>query len=110
MNQAGIKYVRSLLYLVALTILLASPCAAADGATIVFKSGQVVRIQDGFKDIAPEMKRLNDQKSGHSVVQLTLNGNTFLLNLAEVVILCRDDCRGLEVEDKRDPARQSANR
>ncbi len=87
---------------------LCSSAYAADGATIVFTSGQVVRLQDGFKDLAPAFKRLSDKKGNqeHQVVQLTLNGNTFLLNLAEVVILCRDDCGGLSIEDKRDPARQ----
>lgn len=100
----------SLFILAALTLILSyCPAAhAADGATIVFASGQVVRLQDGFKDLAPAFKRLSDKKGNkeHQVVQLTLNGNTFLLNLAEVVILCRDDCGGLSIEDKRDPARQ----
>jgi putative cell wall-binding protein len=98
-------------YLILLTYFalgLAAPATslAADAATIVFRSGQVVRLNDGFKDIAPALERLNENSQDHKIVQLTLSGNTFLLNLAEVVILCRDDCRGLTVEDKRDPARQ----
>ena len=78
---------------------------AADAATIVFKSGQVVKINDGFKDVSAAMRELNNKSQEHRVVQLELNGGTFLLNVAEVVIVCRDDCRGLDVVDVRDPAR-----
>lgn len=95
------KVILSLLFIV----LSASSAFAADAATLIFKSGQVVKINDGFKDIVAAMKDLNNKSQDHHVVQLDIGGGTFLLNVAEVVIVCRDDCKGLDVVDRRDPAR-----
>ena len=78
---------------------------AGDAATIHFKSGHVVIIDDGFKDIVEAMRGLNSSSSDHKIVKLDLQGGSFLLNVAEVVIVCRDSCRGLTTVDTRDAAR-----
>jgi hypothetical protein len=89
-------------------LLALAPLAAAhagDGATLVFESGQLVRLNNGYGAILSAMKNLNDTNQKHRIVELNLEGNSFLLNVAEVVIVCRDRCSSLEVQDLRDPAR-----
>jgi hypothetical protein len=78
---------------------------AADAATIIFRSGQRVLIDDGYRAIVEAMKDLNSKSQDHKVVELTIGGGGFLLNVAEVVIVCRDSCGSLQVVDTRDPAR-----
>ena len=83
---------------------------AADGATIIFRSGIRAYVSNGYSKILEVMKNLNNSSARHSVVQLDIEGAPFLLNVAEVVILCRDECTSLDVIDTRDPARSRANR
>lgn len=78
---------------------------AGDAATVVFKSGQVAKIEDGYRQIVNAMTRLNDKSEGHKILEMEIGGGTFLLNVSEVVIVCRDDCRGLKVQHQLDPAR-----
>jgi hypothetical protein len=78
---------------------------AADAATIVFNSGQRVYINNGYGQIVTAMKQLNARSQDHQIVDLNIEGGSFLLNVAEVVIVCRDRCTSLEVVDFRDPSR-----
>lgn len=86
-------------------LLLPSEAFAGDKATLVFKSGLVVTIDDGFRQVIEAMKQLNAKSQDHHIVQLEIGGGSFLLNVAEVVIACRDDCSTLQIVDKRDTAR-----
>ena len=87
-----------------------SNCLAADGATLVFKSGQVVFLNNGYKQLSELLSKLSKKSQDHQFVELNLEGSSFLLNISEVVILCRDHCSNLEIIDVRDPARTgSAN-
>jgi hypothetical protein len=83
----------------------ATPALAADAATIVFNSGQRVYINNGYGQIVTAMKQLNARSQDHQIVDLNIEGGSFLLNVAEVVIVCRDRCTSLEVVDFRDPSR-----
>jgi hypothetical protein len=83
----------------------AAPAFAGEAATIVFRSGQVVRINDGYSVVVAAMAKLNASNQTHSIVNLNIGGGSFLLNVAEAVIVCRDHCPSLEVVDVRDPAR-----
>lgn len=93
-------------FVTALLVLARVPVAlAGDGATIVFESGQLVRLNNGYAAVLSAMKTLNDSNQKHRIVELNIEGDSFLLNVAEVVIVCRDRCSSLEVVDLRDPAR-----
>ena len=81
------------------------PALAGEAATIVFRSGQVVRINDGYNAVVAAMSKLNASSQAHSIVNLNIGGGSFLLNVAEAVIVCRDHCPSLEIVDVRDPAR-----
>jgi hypothetical protein len=92
--------------LIATMLLVATaPALAGEAATIVFRSGQVVRINDGYSTVIAAMSKLNTASQAHSIVNLNIGGGSFLLNVAEAVIVCRDHCPSLEVVDVRDPAR-----
>jgi hypothetical protein len=86
-------------------LLLPISAFAADAATLIFRSGQRVYVDDGFRLIVDAMKSLNEKSQDHKVVELNIGGGSFLLNVAEVVIVCRDKCVSLQVIDTRDPAR-----
>ena len=89
----------------ALAISLPATSFAGDGATIIFRSGIRAYVNKGYSKILDAMKTMGNSDSRHAIVQLDIEGAPFLLNVAEVVILCRDDCTSLEVVDTRDPAR-----
>lgn len=74
--------------------------SAADGATLVLREGQIVRTNFGFKEIAEAFKKMPASEH-HKVLELTIEGGSFLINLADVAIVCRDDCPSLQVEDPR---------
>ena len=78
---------------------------AGDGAKIVLKSGIIIFINNGYQSVIEEMMKLNRNSQDHRIVKLTIEGGTFLLNTAEVVLVCRDRCKSLEVIDTRDPSR-----
>lgn len=84
----------------ALVLLAPLKAYAGDGATLVLREGQVVRTKFGFKDISEAYKRMGSNQ-GNRILALTMEGGTFLINLAEVAIVCRDDCPALTVEDPR---------
>ena len=93
------------LLLVASLVGVAAPAFAGEAATVVFRSGQVVRINDGYSVVVAAMSKLHGSNQTHSIVTLNIGGGSFLLNVAEAVIVCRDHCPSLEVVDVRDPAR-----
>lgn len=88
-----------------LIVVLPSIAHAGDAATLVFKSGQVVMIEDGYRQVVDEMKAINGKPDQSRIIELNLGGGSFLLNVSEVVIVCRDDCKSLIVRHQLDPAR-----
>lgn len=80
---------------------------AADGATIAFRSGQVAFIDNGYERILEAMQSLEKDSKDHKIVKLTIAGGTFLLNVAEVVLVCRDRCTTVEFRDLREQRRTS---
>jgi len=93
-----------LLFVFFLSVCIAS-AYAGDGVTLVFESGQVVKINDGYTKIVRAMRKLHESVSEHHIVELEIGGSTFVLNVAQVVVVCRDDCRSLEVRHQLDPKR-----
>lgn len=86
-------------------LISASSAFAGDGATLVFKSGQVVYLNYGYQVLATAMSNQFARGQTHAVVELAQEGSSSLVNISEVVVLCRDRCKNLEVIDFRDPAR-----
>lgn len=78
---------------------------AGDAATVVFKSGQIVEIENGYRQVIEAMQQLAKGQKDYYIVDLNIGGGSFLLNVAEVVIVCRDDCKSLRVRHQLDPAR-----
>ncbi len=74
---------------------------AGDEVTIVLEEGQVARSEFGFKQLSEEFKRLSSKTDGHFVVELSNQGGTFFVDLAKVVMICRDDCSHVEFTDPR---------
>ncbi len=84
-------------------IIPANQCFAGDGATLIFKSGQVVFLDNGYKTLSTGLLKLGQNQS--SRMELTLEGSSFVIDLSEINILCRDRCTNMVVVDQRDPAR-----
>jgi hypothetical protein len=78
---------------------------AGDQATIIFKSGQVLVVGDGYRAIVDAMRKQNESAVNHRVVELTLGGSEVVLNAAEVVMVCRDACKGMSILHQLDPKR-----
>ena len=97
-----------------LTLLLTAPflmpsvALAGDRATVIFKSGQVVMLEDGFRQIVDAMKNVKDTAE-NSLIEFNLNGGAFILNVAQVVVVCRDSCSSLKIIHQLDPKRTPAN-
>ena len=82
-----------------------NPAYAADAATVIFKSGQVIKVDDGFRQIVDVMKANGSSDKSNNLVELNIGGGTFLLNLSEVVVVCRDSCSNLTILHQLDPKR-----
>jgi hypothetical protein len=70
---------------------------AGDGATIVFKSGVIVTLNNGYKQLVDGMKDLRTKGSQNFPVEILIEGTSFFVNLGEVAVLCRDTCSSLTV-------------
>lgn len=98
-----LKPISSIVFSIALVAGVAplNAAHAGDGATILFREGHVAYLANGYTTLVEEYKKLNSKDASHSIVELKLESSPFLINLAEVVIICRDRCTSLEVIDPR---------
>lgn len=79
---------------VATALLIPQVALAKDAVTIVFKSGLVVRIDDGYKQVVEATRASSGQES----LTLNLDGNPFVLKVSEVAVVCKDDCAGMIIK------------
>lgn len=82
-------------------LLIPSHSFAAEGATLLFREGQVVYVTNGYKQLSEAFKGLSGKAEQAKIVEVSIEGSTFLLNLSEVVLVCRDRCSNLEINDPR---------
>ncbi len=82
---------------------------AGDAATVIFKSGQVVKIDDGYQMLVDAMNGLNGKEVKHQILKMMIDGNSFVMNIAEVVIVCRDNCTNVSILHQLDPRRGGGN-
>ncbi len=62
---------------------------------IVFKSGVIVNLDNGYKQLVDGMKGLKIKGSENYPVEIQIEGTSFFINLGEVAVLCRDRCSSL---------------
>lgn len=79
---------------------------AGDAVTLIFDSGHRVFIDNGFAKVSSAMKELNSKSQKHQIVEFELRGGTFLLNVAEVVVACKDQCPGMDYKDAREETKR----
>ena len=93
--------------LVCAALLVAAPrvAFAGDGATIVFKSGVIVALNNGYKQLVDGMKDLRAKGSQNYPVEILIEGTSFFVNLGEVAVLCRDTCSSLTVISPKSQSR-----
>lgn len=72
--------------------------AAPDPATLLLKSGAVLRLNDGYRELVQAMGSLGSSNSTVKVVVLSIGGEPFIINMVEVVVLCKGSCNALKVE------------
>lgn len=84
-----------------LLLLVPGAALAGDGATILFREGQVAYISNGYSALVQEYKKLSGEKASHKIIELKLESSPFLINVAEIVLICRDRCTSLEIVDPR---------
>jgi hypothetical protein len=88
---------------VALLVLLAAVLGgsasahAGDAAKIVFKSGVVISLTNGYKQLTDGMKELKAKGSQNYPIEILIEGTSFFVNLGEVAVLCRDTCSALTI-------------
>ena len=74
---------------------LPMPAFAGEAATIIFSSGASVKINNGYSQLATELKAFNKVNSGGGdsyIAEINIEGSTFFINVAEVALICRDAC------------------
>jgi hypothetical protein len=84
------------LFLATLTTTVA-PAYAGDAATIVFKSGVTITLNNGYKQLVEGMKGLRGKGAENYPVEIQIEGTSFFINLGEVTVLCRDTCSALNM-------------
>ena len=104
----GVKILHLILFAGITAFLGVHPAYAGDGVTVVFKSGQVVRIDDGYRQVVDAMKALEGTELRHKIVELNLGGGSFLLDVADAVVVCRDRCDSLKILHQLDPRKGGA--
>jgi hypothetical protein len=92
-----IKRVQTFSIACILAVAVPSLAYAGDGATIVFKSGVIVALNNGYKQLVDGMKDLRTKGSQNFPVEILIEGTSFFVNLGEVAVLCRDTCSSLTV-------------
>ena len=70
---------------------------AGDAATMIFRSGAVVYVENGFKQLSDGMQAFRKQGSDNYPIEVNIEGTTFFVNLGEIALLCRDKCSSLEI-------------
>ena len=78
--------------------------AHAAGATLVFKSGLRVFVNNGYDKIVDAFSKIQ-KDARHNIVSLDVEGGIFLLDVAELVLVCKEKCSSIDIIDTRDPAR-----
>jgi len=92
------------------SIFLPATALAGDGVTLIFKSGQVVKMKAGYEKIISQVKSQSGKISPSSFIELNIEGETLLVNLDGIALVCRDNCSSAEVTHQQDPARGQPRR
>jgi hypothetical protein len=87
------------------TFLIPGKAFAGDGATVVFKSGVIIALNNGYKQLVDGMKDLRTKGSQNFPVEILIEGTSFFINLGEVAVLCRDTCSSLTVISPKPPSK-----
>jgi hypothetical protein len=90
-------------------LISSSNAMAAEPVTVVLKSGQIFRLSDGYRDLALAMKTTAGSTSKTRVIDLSIGGEPFVIDLNEIVLVCRNDCKPLTVVDSKTSERRSAS-
>jgi hypothetical protein len=83
---------------------------AGDAAMIVFKSGVVVNLDNGYKQLVEGMRGLKLKGSENYPVEIQIEGTSFFINLGEVAVLCRDRCSSLTIISPKQGAASQMSR
>jgi len=89
--------------LAALLLCMPVNAFAGDGATVIFASGTVVYINNGYAQLVSSLKEFNRKGSENYVAEVNIEGSTFFINLDDVAVVCRDKCNSMEI---REPAKK----
>jgi hypothetical protein len=79
-----------------------TPAFAGDGATIIFKSGTLVYVSNGYQQIVSALKEFNKKGTDNYNMEVNIEDATFFINLGTVAIVCRDRCKSMEILSKKD--------
>lgn len=82
----------------------AADSASALGATLVFKSGLRIYVSNGYEKIVDALSKI-DPEARHKIVSLDVEGGIFLLDVAEVTVVCKEKCTSIEIVDTRATAK-----
>lgn len=88
-------------------LFMPSTVFAGDGVTIIFKSGQTITFPDGYRQVAQAFRSLDGTKDNEKrVVELVLGGSTFVLQLNDIEMLCRDQCANATIKHQLAPRKE----
>ncbi len=88
----------------------AAPAYAGDGATIIFKSGTVVYMNNGYQQIAAALVELNKKGGENYTTEVKIEDATFHINLGAVAIVCRDRCSSMQIIPKKETEKEGPAR
>ncbi len=96
-------FLKAVLAVFLLAVVIPAPVFAA-GATLVLKSGLRIYVNNGYEKIVDGFSSI-DKDARHKVISLDIEGGIFLLDLSELVLVCKEKCTSIIITDTRDPAR-----
>lgn len=97
MNCTRLYRTAALLCVISCCSLTIPAAYAGDAATIVFKSGVTITLNNGYKQLVEGMKGLRGKGAENYPVEIQIEGTSFFINLGEVTVLCRDTCSALNM-------------
>ena len=94
-------YLKRISFSFLLITIFSSTAFAGDGATIVLRSGVKLYFANGYKQLVNGVKEFNKKSSENYIAELNIAGDTFMINLDEVAVLCRDRCSSIEITNPK---------
>ena len=90
------------LFFVSMSVIMGAgffrPAFAGDAVTIVYTNGVIAKLRNGYQQVADSIREFNRKGTENFLTKVTIEGETFFINLGDVALICRDECKSLQLK------------